>query len=1104
MILFLAQVSAVTFAQKLTYKRQGATLRQVFAQIRMQTGYHVLYSEQKLDLAKKFDVDFSNSKLDEVLNQVLGEELDYSIENKDIFIKRKTPSLLDRVVATFDVIDVRGRVTDNDGRPLIGANVYIAGQNKGTFTDANGRFQLSGLDEKSVLEISYVGYLTKKVKAKTYLDIVLELIESKLNEVQVIAYGTEQKRFSVGSVSTVTAEQIAKQPVTNVLLALSGQAPGLAINATSGVPGSRVQLQIRGQNTIKSDGWLKPYDQPLFIIDGTPFAPQNNNISQLGNLAAGQSFNGGISQFIGMSPFNGINPADIESISVLKDADATSIYGTQGSNGVILITTKKGKVGKTIFDFSANSSFNTAAQTLKLMNTQQYLQMRRDAFAADGITPSMDGGNYSEDYAPDLLIFDQNKYTNWQNVLFGKTSSTSDFHGSLSGGTESNTFLVSAGYTKSNYNFPGAGYADKRMTLHSALHHNSSDNRLTMDLNMEYGYDQNNSPSGGAQNVLMPPNLPELLDAQGNLVWNYKGVDLSSYQFYGYLKKPVLLQNYNLMNTLRLAYKIIPGLSISANMGYSRNTSAEHSVNPAAAQSPTYASASAQFGNIAYQSINVEPQIDYTYAWGKSVVTALLGGSYKKNTTSSNTLQGSDYANDNFLSSINGAASVYANDDGDFYKYSAGFARFKYIYDQKYILSLTGRRDGSSNFGPRHQFGNFGSVGAGWIVSEENAFKAALPFISFAKLSGSYGTSGSDGITSYLYQSLWQPVGFVPAFQGTQPNIPLNLYNPDYSWALKKSLNMALDLGFFHDRMLLNATFYRNREGNQLGGYPLPAQVGLPSVLQNLPSELQNKGWEFSINSTNIRTKDFSWSTNFNISFNRNKLLSFPNLESSSYSSEYVLGQSVSTVIGYRFKGLNPTTGLFEFYDKNGNTTNSPAYGQLSEGGDQVPIGDREVKYMGGIGNNFSYKGFSLSVFFQFSSQMAPNYLGLIYQNYPGLDIANLPLAALDYWKQPGDQTALQKLSTTYSSEASNAVSSFAASSGAYSNDTYLRLKTAALSYNLSGDWLKKAHIGGCRIFVNAQNLLTITNYKVGDPEQFSFTGVPLQRTVAFGLNFNL
>jgi TonB-dependent starch-binding outer membrane protein SusC len=550
----------------------------------------------------------------------------------------------------------------------------------------------------------------------------------------------------------------------------------------------------------------------------------------------------------------------------------------------------------------------------------------------------------------------------------------------------------------------------------------------------------------------------------------------------------------------------LPGLSFSANLGYSRNTSSEHSENPTSAQNPLYPDPSAEFTTNNFETINIEPQIDYNCTIGRGVLSSLVGGTYKNNNNNSNYIQGSGYSNDNFLGSVNGAARVFITDQTNLYRYAAGFARLKYVYDRKYILSLTGRRDGSSSFGPGRQFGNFGSVGAGWIFSEEKAFKIALPVISYAKISANYGTSGSDGIAAYQYQAFWQAVGYVPSFQGVQPNVPVNLYNPDYSWATKKSLNAALDLGFFHDRLLVNATYYRNREGNQLVGYPLPAHVGFPTVLENLPATIQNSGWEFSVTSNNIKTKDFTWTTTFNISFNRNKLISFPNLDASSYASQYILGQPISEVMGYIFKGVNPATGLFQYATRSGHDTSQPMYGTASEGGDYVPVANREVKYMGGFGNTLSYRHFSLYVFFQFSSQTAPNYLAAIYGSYsPGSGANNLPVQALDYWKQPGDHTTLQKLSAvSYGSAAASAAGNFNGSSGSFSDDTYFRLKTAALSYSLPDGWLKRAKIHDCRIFVNAQNLLTLTDYKVTDPEQFNnLTAVPLQRTVVFGLNFN-
>jgi TonB-dependent starch-binding outer membrane protein SusC len=1102
------QVSAHGSAQTVTYQGEAVPLTRVLSVLEKQTGYVFFYNSRDLEGTVPVTVNLKNAPLEEALKAILyGQFLKFVIKGNTILITR--PQALQSVdsLPPKSAVDLHGRVSDSAGAPLSGASVSLKGTRYNTSTDNKGNFSFPSVPQgKYTLMVSYIGYA--KTESNIIIDgkpfnvtIVLHTASSALDQIQVIAYGTESKRFSVGSVTTVSADVIEKQPVTNPLLALQGQVPGLAINSTSGVPGSQVLVQVRGQNTLVPNTSLpKGYDQPLFIIDGVPFAPQNNVVSQLYSLANALPSSGGISQGGGISPFNNINPNDIESISVLKDADATSIYGTQGSNGVIIITTKKGKPGKTAFDLNVNSSFNSDARPVQLLNTEQYLQYREDAYAADGVTPTNDPNNFLG-YAPDLTIFDQDKYTNWQKVINGKTSNNTDIHASLSGGNANTTFIVSPGYSRSDYNFPG-NFADQRMTLHSALHSNSVDKRFTIDLVTDYAYDQNNSVGFGAgQDILLPPNLPDLLDPAGNLVWTYKGADLSAYQFYGYLKEPTDLQNYNLNLSLNLSYKILEGLTIGANLGYSRNTSSENSKDPASAQNPLTADANASFATNTYQTINIEPQLNYTKSIGKGSLTALLGSTYKKNTNNSTNNSGYGYTNDNLLGSILGAATVYDADSSTIYRYSGAFARLKYIYDQKYIIEATGNRDGSSNFGPGLQFGNFGSVGAGWIFSEEKTVKDALPFLSYGKLSGSYGTTGSDGIQGYQYQAF----SSFPAFQGIRQSYPYNLYNPDYSWATKKSLNVALDFGFFNNRLLLNATYYRDREGNQLVGYELPVQTGFTTVLGNLNADIQNKGYEFSATSTNIKTKDFTWTTNFNLTFNRNKLLAFPNLATSSYAQQYVIGQPTSIIFGYRYKDVNPTTGLFEFYDRNGKVTSNPISLTAAQGGDEVPIANREVNFMGGFGNNFRYKHFNLYIFCQFSRQNAPNYLSEAYSfNSLGL-MANKPTAVLNnYWKTPGDNVQLQRLASGFFSPAFATGLDFDQSSGVYGNDTYLRVKTVALSYALPDVFLKKIHIQGASIYLNAQNLLTITNYKVGDPEEpGNFTVFPVQRIIAFGLNLH-
>ena len=648
------------------------------------------------------------------------------------------------------------------------------------------------------------------------------------------------------------------------------------------------------------------------------------------------------------------------------------------------------------------------------------------------------------------------------------------------------------------------------ITLHSALTSTSADKRFTIDLVTDYAYDQNNSAGfGGSQDVILPPNLPDFIDPAGNLIWSYKGVPLNVDNFYSSLKKPADLSSFNFNSALNLNYQILKGLTIGANMGYSRNTGTEHSIDPLSSQRPLpppYGNdISAAFANTSAQTINVEPQINYKKTIGKGELSALLGGTYRKNTTDSYQTEAYGYTSDYFLNSVNGAATQFPFDVANIQKYVAARARVKYVYDQKYIIEVSGTRDGSSNFGPGRQFGNFGSVAAGWIFSEEKAFKNALPFFSYGKLSGSYGTTGGDASQAYQYQALYQPTGSIPTFQGIRQSVPYNLYNPDFSWATKRSLNLALDFGLFKDRLLLNATYYRDREGDQLVDYPLAAQAGFTTVFENQNSTVQNQGWEFSASSTNIKTKDFTWITNFNLSFNRNKLIAFPNLAASSYADQYIIRQPVSIIFGYRYKDVNPATGLFEYYDKNGNVTSTPNYGTAAEGGDEVPIGNREINFMGGFGNTFTYKHFSLYVFCQFSSSTQPNNIAALYygNSDPGEE-SNVPEYVLGkYWTKPGDHATLQRLVSGNSSQYASGTYAFALSSGALSNDTYLRVKTAALSYALPDAFLQKVHIKGGSIYVNAQNLLTITNYKFGDPEQpGNFTSFPIQRIVAFGLNF--
>lgn len=1117
-LLFIAcmQVSARGISQTVTLSLKNASLEQVFDQVKRQTGLSFIWDEQTLRQTRPVDIGVKNASVAEVMDLCLKDQpLTYRIIGKIVVINGKaTPSLQNgAVLSPADLsspeltFTIHGHVIDSLGNPLAGASVMVRGSKKGTATDASGNFELHNIPLNAVLVISFSGYEPRefrnlKMDNATPLTVTLRRNNSPLDVMQVVAYGTSSRRFSVGSIATVDAETIAKQPVNNVLLALQGQVPGLAVNASSGAPGGAVRLQVRGQNTLRgSNASLAPYDQPLIIIDGLPFAPQNNNTNLLNGFGITNTLDPNFSG--GMSPFNSINPLDIESISILKDADATSIYGTQGANGVVLITTKKAKGGKTTLNMSVNQAINVVSRPLEMLNTQQYLDLRREALSNDGLSLAATDASS----IPDLKIFDQNKYTNWYNQFFNKTASNTNVYAALTGGTNQTNFVVSTGYTNVGYNSPG-GFADQRFTLHTAFHHEIN-SRLTIDFGTDYSYDKNNTSGAPTafRTFMTPPNYPDLLDASGNLNWYYQGISLANYQQYGFLKQPSSQNTYNLNTHLNIHYRLAPGLNLGINAGYSRMTTSEYQAFPLSSQDPqSFPVSNATFGNNTFETLNIEPQLDYKLTIGNGTLTALAGTSYKKNQNNSTILTGDNYATDALLGSITGAAAITASDAGSIYKYSAVFGRVNYIYDQKYIVNITGRRDGSSNFGPGNQFGNFGSAGLGWIFSEEQIFKNAAPFISYAKLSGNYGTNGSDGMSAYKYRAFWQPTADAIAFQGTIPYQALNLYNPDYGWSVKKTLNLSLDLGLLKDRILLNATWYQSRTSNQLTNYSLPIQTGFSSIYQNFNATVQDKGWEFTLSSTNIKTKNFNWSTNFNIALNRNKLLAFPDLATSPYASYYTIGKSITSITGYKYKDVNPATGVFEFYTANGQTTYDPNGESAYQGGDRQIIADLQPKFSGGLGNTFSYKSFSLMAFFQFSKQTSRNYLADLYSQATPGNFVNLPVQILDHWRAPGDISNIQKVTSgvSFNSQVQSAGVTFYLSSGAYSDASYVRLKTVSLSYTLPDSYLKRVNIKSCHVFVNAQNLLTITNFKVGDPELNSVFSFPLQRTINAGLSFNL
>jgi len=1086
------QATAEGFSQTVTLSLENVPLEKAFKEIKKQTGYSFVYTRIQLKNTSPVTCQIKNGQLKDALEQCFrNQPLSFMIEDRYIIVQTK-PAITQTTASLFSTIDIAGKVVNENGEALVGVTISAKKSNQATFTNAKGEFSLKGINEDDILTITSIGYYKEDipVNKQTNMLIKLRIAVGTLDETMVIAYGTTTKRLSTSSISKITSEEIAKQPVTNPLAILQGRVPGLIVTSTSGLPGSSFKIQIRGQSSLNAAlNQVNPFDQPLFIIDGVPFAPQNSNINQYQSLASPGTNEIYGNPYGGISPFNNINASDIESIEILRDADATAIYGSRGANGVVLITTKKGKAGKTKFTFSIYTGANQVTRTMPLMNTEQYLSMRKQAFSNDGISPSTI--LFDESYAPDLLVFDSTRNVDWKKYFLGGTSHITDANANLSGGSSNTQFLIGAGFRHESYIFPG-DFGNKVGSANINLHHNSLNRLFSIDFSANYSYTQNNSSGSPSALVAytLPPNYPDLLTSNGGLNWEHKGIDLYDNPL-SYLKQKYSLQSYNLISHLQAKYELIPGLSILASIGYNTLNSDEKSLAPKSSQDPAqFPTSYASFGTNDFRGWIIEPQIEYKKILGRQKWEVLAGATIQQNTNSKLDIFAYNYSNDNLLGSISGASDIYTSDAFSQYKYSALFGRINYIFNNRYIVNINGRRDGSSRFGPGRQFGNFGSLASAWLFSEESYIKKHLPIISYGKLRFSYGSTGNDNIGDYQYLSRWSPVN---PYQGTNSYLPQNLFNPDFSWATTRKLELGLELGFFKDRILTTMTFYRHRSKNQLIIYSLPSQTGFTGITSNFPALVQNSGLELQLSTTNVKTKNFSWTSSLNLTVPRNKLISFPGIGSTPYAQKYVVGKSLNVLNTFRFLGVNDTTGIYLFESKDGPTSNPLRVR------DYYVFGDLDPKFYGGVTNTLSYKGFQLYALFQFAKQIGPNYLQQVNNFSPPGTMYNLPIVLLDNWGKTWDNSEIQKFTSNNRTVAGRAATNFASSDGAYSDASYLRLKALSFSYALPDVLLKKLKMASARIYLNVQNLFTITKYKGNDPETQSFYSLPPSKTIVAG-----
>jgi TonB-linked SusC/RagA family outer membrane protein len=1073
---------------------QTEDLKVILDRITRETGFLFTYPENMVRDVRQVSIPAGTRSVSATLDLALrGTGLRYWQSNRMVAIfKDMKKDEEEEEPKEKPLYTVSGLVADVNGMALPLATITVKGMGTNTIADAEGHFLIKAR-AADVLVVSLMSYKAREipVEGRSVVTVQLEDDVAVLNEIEVSTwYWSSKERENTGNISWMKEEQIRRTSVTNPIATISGQMPGVFVRQRSGLPGGGYDLTIREKNSLRSQG-----NYPLYLVDGVPYPATTMSSQAVGGTAIPFS-----------SPLTYISPSDIQRIEILKDADATAIYGSRGANGVVLITTKKGVEGETKINVNVNQGTGEPTRLMPLLNTSQWIALRQEAFRNDGKEPRKehipppnasptDRAVYSD--APDLNVWPATRNTDWQRKFLSNPARFTEAQLSVNSGTKQTQFYFGGNFRKENTVFPG-DFGALRGSGHFNLNHRSNNERFKMSFTATYLINYNKLPKIDftPMALTLPPNAPELYgdDGQLNLTQPY------------YWTNPLLAlrQLYkstsdNMMMSGAFSYVLVPGLTLKVPFGYTKVGTQEVSTVPISSypESPTGEKflGSSVHGDNSVHTWITEPQIELEKNISRGKLSMLAGGTFQESTLSANTLSAQGYTSDGLLESLNGAALIQTVEDYDAkYRYIASFARINYNWQGKYILNLTGRRDGSSRFALGSRFANFGAVGASWIFSEEKWMKGLQPWLSFGKLRGSYGKTGSDLIGDYQFMDLYADDGL--KYDKIRATPPTQLPTSRYSWESNRKLEAALRLGFLNERVMIETSWYRNESSQQLVGENLTYITGFRTVQWNAPVVVLNTGWEFLINTVNVSTGNFSWRSSANLTIPKNKLASFPDLNLTSYKNQYEVGYPLSLTKTYHVTGVDPQTGVYVIEDVNQD-------GKFDTN-DLQPLKSRSHDFYGGLQNTLIYKALELDFSFQFVRQTGFNYLQSLL-TIPGFRNGNQPRYVLDRWQKPGDQVSIQKFTQDPSGDATNAYRNVQANSDMIISDaSFVRLKSASLTYHLRPAWIERLRLTRCSLYVQGQNLYTWTHYLGSDPETQDGRILPPLRTVSFGVQLTL
>ncbi|WP_461126730.1 SusC/RagA family TonB-linked outer membrane protein [Spirosoma aerophilum] len=966
---------------------------------------------------------------------------------------------------------ITGRVTSQqDGLPVPGVNIAVRGTTNGVSTDANGNYTIMVPGSSAVLVFTSIGLVPQEITvgSRTVINVPMKEAVNELSQVVVTGYNTTQRKDITGSIASVSPEKFKDIPVASFDQALQGQAAGVQVTQSSGTPGGGLTVRVRGNTSISAS------NRPLFIVDGVPVADGGLSGREFG----GQSDNA-------LSLFN---PNDIESFQILKDASAKAIYGSRAANGVVLITTKRGKAQKTSFTLDVQRGMTDVVKRPDLLNATELLELQREAVTNANLDPDKLG-----------LIkgVTDGQNTDWINSVLRK-GIYQQYQLSTQGGNDRTQFYLSGSYRDEQgvqLNNQFTRYTGQLKLDHKATDKLSFGTNLTLSRALNKRVKGDNFLDGVYSGAMKSLPYYSPYNEQGRL---YGPADAEYPGFPNF--NPVaqaLLPRFNAYTVKLLAglyaeYEILQNLRFRSKVSIDYNNVTEDQFEPSTTAIGGFLSSVGGQGYGVYINQSSSTFVNtntLTYNFQiaeKHQFNALAGVEILQATARDGNVQGRVFPSDDFTY-INSAGVV---DQGGSSVTNNGllstFGEARYSYDEKYLATITARYDGSSRFGQSRRFGVFPSASVAWRISSEK-FMERFRFLSDLKLRGSYGFTGNERIGDFLFLGTWASV----TYSGATGVGPASLANANLQWERTREANIGLDASFFNGRLNFIVDAYDNLTDKLLFAQPIPQTTGFSTVQGNI-GKVSNKGIELTISTVNV-DRAVRWNTDLNLSHNQNKVVElastepvFRGYQGNGVSSTNVVlpGQPLGTFWGLKFLGVDPATGDAIYDDKNGDGRITPADGQV--------IGNAQPKLYGGLTNKVSWKGIDLSALLQFSyGNSILNFSNQTLLN-SGADIQNNQTRqALKRWRKEGDITSVPRYE--YQNTYNNYTSSRFVEDG-----SYLRLKNVSLGYNLPKKWVNKYKVSNARFYVSATNILTWTRYSGADPEVSTLDG----STTAQGIDF--